>query len=56
MRQELGMPEPEKDARSEARFPVLLGGDEGMHEREQPDGVVVHFDINVQLDMRVLGL
>ena len=49
------MPEPEHESRSESGFVVGMGGDEGVHEGEEGDGVVVDLDVDVEKDVAVLG-
>jgi hypothetical protein len=50
------MPYPKKKTRGKVLFPVGLRGDDLVHEREQPVGFVIEFDIDVELDVLVLGL
>lgn len=50
------MPQAHEQSWGEPRLPVRLRRDRGVHEPEQPRGVVLYFDVDVELDVGVLGL
>ena len=56
VREEAGVPEPEQYARREGGLPVRLCGDDLVHEREEVGGLVLDLDVDVELDVAVLGL
>lgn len=56
VRQERRVPEAEQDAGCEPRLPAIVGRDDLVHEREQPRRVVLHLHVDVEFDVRVLGL
>ena len=56
MRQEPRVPKPKEDPRSQLGFPAIVRRNDGVHEVEQPWRVVLHLDVDVELDVTVLGL
>lgn len=51
---EARVPEAEQDSGCKGRLPVILSRDDFVHELEQPIGVILNLDIDVELDMPVL--
>jgi len=56
IRQEPRVPDAEQDPGSQLGSPVIVRGNDRVHEIKQPRGVVLHLDVNVKLDVAVLGL
>jgi len=56
VRQEPWVPDAEQDPGSQLGFPVIVRGNDGVHEVKQPRRVVLHLDVNVKLYVAVLGL
>lgn len=56
VREERGVPQPEDDARREDGLPARLGGDDRVHERKETRRGIGGFDVDVELDVVVLGL
>jgi len=50
------MPHPQKDTRRERGFPVGMRRYNVVHQRKKSVGVVLHFDVDVELYVRILGL
>lgn len=50
------MPQAQNDPRGKPCFPLRVGGDDTLHEREKAFGVVEDLDVDVELDVLVLGL
>jgi hypothetical protein len=50
------MPESEDDTRCQLVLPIGVRGNRLIHQHEDPFWLVVHFYINVELDVLILGL
>ena len=50
------MPKSQKDTRGKVGLPGRLCGDDFVHQREEPFRIVLDLDVNVELDVLVLGL
>lgn len=50
------MPKTKKDTRRKCCLPCRLRSDDFVHELEEPLWVILHFHIDIELDMLVLGL
>lgn len=50
------MPKSQKDTRGKVGLPGRLCGDDVVHQREEPLWIVLDLDVNVELDVLVLGL
>lgn len=53
---EARMPQSQQDARRQNSFPIGLGRDNLVHQREKLVGVVLYFDIHVKFGMEVFRL
>jgi len=53
---EAWVPNPENDAGSKSGLPIWEGGDDPVHQNENPLWFIVHFYVNVEFDMLVLWL
>lgn len=49
------VPQSQDDPRREFGLPIGVGGNDGLHKREEAFGVVEDLDVDVELDMMVLG-
>lgn len=50
------MPEAEHEARGELGLPVRLPRDDLVDERKEPSWVAEHLNVDIELDVTVLGL
>lgn len=50
------MPQSQEYPGRKERLPVIVGANGLVHESEQPRGVVLHLDVDVELDVLVLRL
>lgn len=50
------MPKSQKDTRGKLGLPGRLCGDDFVHQEEEPFWIVLDLDVNVELDVLVLGL
>ena len=53
---EAWMPEAKHNTRCKQGFPVLMRGDDGVHEPEETFGLVEHLHVDVENNMPVLFL
>lgn len=54
--QEAWVPQTKKQPRGEENLPVVVRGDDGVHEGEETVRVVLDLDVDVKLDVKVLWL
>ena len=54
--QEAGVPQAQENPRCQQCLPSRLRGDDAIHQREKAIGVILHFHVNIKLDVLVLGL
>jgi hypothetical protein len=50
------VPKTEEDPGSQLGLPVVVRRNDGVHEGEQPRGVALYLDVDVKLNVTVLGL
>ena len=50
------MPHTQDNSGSQSGLPIRLRGDNLMHQREEPIGVVLDLDVHVKLNMLILRL